>query len=152
MLRLVIPADISLRISEALRKAREREVGGVLMAEHVGPNEFVLRDVTIHRRGLLARFVRQVGAAWRGLNDFFQRTGHNYTRFNYIGEWHSHPQFELIPSPRDRAAMVEIVSDPTAAPTFAVLLIVKLDPRNLLVGSLHTYLPDGSEHASELVL
>jgi proteasome lid subunit RPN8/RPN11 len=122
-----------------------------MMAEHVGVNEFVVRDLTIHRRGTFASFVRRIEDAWAVLTRFFERTKRDYLRFNYIGEWHSHPSFEPVPSARDHQSMREIVLDVSVAAHFVVLMIVKLSPQGTLIGTAHTYLPDGSFQRSELV-
>ena len=60
------------------------------------------------------------------LAEFFARTGKDYERFNYLGEWHSHPLFSVHPSGPDFATMFEIVEDPEVRAHFAVLLIVRL--------------------------
>ena len=60
------------------------------------------------------------------LDEFFQRTGHDYQRFNYLGEWHSHPSFSVRPSIEDVSTMTDIVSNPASAINFAILLIVRL--------------------------
>jgi [CysO sulfur-carrier protein]-S-L-cysteine hydrolase len=89
VLTLNIPHETVERLTLALRRAGHREVGGILMAEHVGHNVFTVRDVTLHGMGGIARFVRRMEEALGGLHSFFARSSHEYTRFNYIGEWHS---------------------------------------------------------------
>ena len=148
MLTLILPPDISEKIAVALRKAGDREVGGVLMAEHTGLNEFEVKDIAIHRRGAIASFVRRIEEAIGRLRAFFESTNHDYTRFNYIGEWHSHPCFEPEPSPRDDASMKQIVQDPEVGANFVVLLIVKLDSIGTLIARAHMYLPNGEKHRS----
>jgi hypothetical protein len=143
MLTLILPDDLSDRIKTALRKAGHREIGGILMAEHVGMNTFSLTDLTIHRRGTVASFVRRIEEALGFLRAFFHHTNHDYIRFNYIGEWHSHPCFEPEPSLKDDASMREVVGDETIGANFVVLLIVKLGPDGELRTSVHTYLPNG---------
>src|ERR1035441_5910685 len=93
MLTLKMPRELRERLEVELRRAGSRELGGVLMAEHVGMNEFALRDLTIHRRGSFASFVRRIEEALDRLKSFFKANSNNYRRFNYIGEWHSHPSF-----------------------------------------------------------
>jgi hypothetical protein len=149
MIVLILPREVRQTIKAALRKAGTREVGGVLMAEHLGPNRFLVKDLTVHRRGAFASFVRLVEEAVGRLKCFFEQSRHEYTRYNYVGEWHSHPSFEPIPSPKDDGAMTEIVQDSTAGANFAVLLVVKL-VKDELVATLHTYLPDGTKHPSTL--
>ena len=152
MLTLVLPPDIVDRIIAALKEAGRREVGGILMAEHVGPNTFRVREITVHRRGAIASFVRRIGEAMPGLRAFFKSTGHDYRRFNYLGEWHSHPLFAPLPSQTDDESMCDIVTDPAVGAQFATLLIVKLDQGDQLVASAHTYLADGDKSRSVIRL
>jgi hypothetical protein len=149
MIVLILPLQLRQTIKAALRKAGTREVGGVLMAEHLGPNRFLVKEITVHRHGAFASFVRLVEEAVGRLKSFFEQSRHEYTTYNYIGEWHSHPSFEPIPSPKDDVSMIDIVQDPAVGANFAVLLVVKLI-RDELVATLHTYLPDGTKHPSTL--
>jgi hypothetical protein len=75
------------------------------------------------------------------LRVFFRATKHQYTRYNYAGEWHSHHSFALAPSPRDHATMHEIVLDPTVGARFAVLLLVRLSSLGQLEHSVTVYTP-----------
>ncbi len=59
------------------------------------------------------------------MNAFFCETGHQYDRFNYLGEWHSHPRFPVTPSAQDVESMVDLVNGERGI-DFAVLLIVRL--------------------------
>lgn len=72
-----------------------------------------------------AHFVRSPEAHTAALNAFFERTGQDYARFNYLGEWHSHPRFPVTPSAQDAASMIELVHSERGI-DFAVLLIVRL--------------------------
>lgn len=121
------------------------------MAEHTGHNHFTVREVTVHRRGAIASFVRHIRDALVGITAFFHRTGHNYQTFNYLGEWHSHPLFRPTPSTTDDESMRQIVCDPTVGASFVVLLVVKLGPSGELSGTAHTYLPDGARLQSTLL-
>jgi integrative and conjugative element protein (TIGR02256 family) len=148
MLMLSLPPKATQTITTAVRKAGKREIGGVLMAEHTGPNTFEVRDLTVHGRGAIASFVRRIEEAMGRLRLFFDRSNHDYTRFNYIGEWHSHPCFVAEPSETDHASMRQIIEDAKVGANFVVLLVVTLDPEGQLVGSAHTYLPDGTRSRS----
>jgi len=139
-------------LTQALRRSGHREIGGVLMAEHTGQNHFTVREVSVQRRGTLASFVRGLTDALSSIRRFLTDTAHDYTRFNYLGEWHSHPSFEPFPSAQDDASMRQIVEDTRVGANFVVLLIIKLDEQGSLVGSVHTYLPSGEKLASELVI
>lgn len=121
------------------------------MGEHVGTNAFVVRSLTIQGGGTFASFVRNARSALRALSDYFQRSNHDYTRFNYLGEWHSHPSFSVQPSQTDHQSMVDIATNSAVGANFVVLLVFKLARNGRLDGSAHTYLPDGTFFASQLV-
>lgn len=143
MLTLILPSKQHELLLETLQKAGRREVGGILMGEHAGPNLFVVREMTVHRLGAFASFVRRIEDAIGRLRTFFLQTGHDFTRFNYLGEWHSHPSFAPYPSRTDDLSMLQIVQDEAVGANFAVLLIVKLGAKGELISTAHTYLPDG---------
>lgn len=152
MLTLVLPSNITNQLQQALIRAGRREIGGLLMAEHTGTNQFIVREITINRGGTIASFVRHIQEVLSKLNHFFNQTKHDYTRFNYIGEWHSHPSFEPIPSGVDHQSMLEIITDKSVGGHFVVLMVVKLNPHKALVGSVHTYFPNGATMRSELLI
>lgn len=144
MLTVSIPLDVQQTLRKALKAAGTNECGGVLMGEHIGPGHFAVRNLTVQGGGRFASFVRQTQAALRALGKFFRRSGHDYARFNYLGEWHSHPSFSVQPSATDHQSMLDIVQDARVGANFAVLLIFKLSRQGELEGSAHTYLPDGT--------
>lgn len=150
MLTLILPPEQRELLLTALQKASQREVGGILMGEHIGPNLFIIREMTVHRHGAFASFVRRIEDAIGKLRAFFRETGHDYSRFNYIGEWHSHPSFSPYPSKTDDMSMLQIVQDQTIGANFAVLLIAKLGPEGEFISTVHTYLPDGARIKSDL--
>lgn len=113
---------------DVLKQAGSRETGGILMGEHVGEDTFRVAEITVQRQpGTIATFVRALADVAQALTRFFRRTNYEYTRFNYLGEWHSHPSFALEPSASDCLSMLEIVEDPDVGANFAVLMIVRLD-------------------------
>jgi integrative and conjugative element protein (TIGR02256 family) len=111
----------------ALREAGKREIGGILMGEHIGADEFRVASFTIQRRGgTIVRFVRIVEHAISALTRFFRETGSDFTRFNYLGEWHSHPSFAPYPSSEDDASMKKILLDDKVGANFVVLIVAKM--------------------------
>jgi proteasome lid subunit RPN8/RPN11 len=124
---LVLPAGIVERLTDAVSRGGRREVGGVLMGQHVDVDTFRVADLTVQMKGgTFAAFVRLVEGIIGPLRSFFQVTKHDYTRFNYLGEWHSHHSFALTPSDCDHRTMIDIVTDPDVGARFAVLLLVKV--------------------------
>ncbi len=150
---IILPSEIRSRLLSSLREAGDQEIGGVLMGEQLEPGRFKVVDVTIQTQGgTVARFVRALAEALVGLRNFFRRTHHDYERFNYLGEWHSHPSFSPIPSQTDHQTMLELVEDPGVGAQFAALLIVKLNGELELVGSVTVYLADGKAQRGRLVM
>jgi [CysO sulfur-carrier protein]-S-L-cysteine hydrolase len=141
-MQLLIPPEIATRLADALSNAGRREIGGILMGEHIGPNKFRVKDLTIQRKGgTFATFVRLVSEILTPLRAFFESTKHDYTKFNYLGEWHSHHSFALRPSTKDDATMREMVSDPQLGARFVILFLVRLDEHDLLDGAVTIYQP-----------
>ena len=131
MIKVVIPHEQRRRLEHALTDAGSTEIGGILMGEHVSENTFHVVDLTVQRQGRSASFWRLLESALRALDHFFNRTSHNYKRFNYLGEWHSHPSFELCPSTQDELSIHDILDDPTVGARFVVLMIVKKEQGEL---------------------
>ena len=73
MLTLVLRPDIQAKLLAALRSAGKREIGGVLMAEHVAPNRFEVKDITVHKRGTMASFIRRIEEALSRLHVFLHQ-------------------------------------------------------------------------------
>lgn len=146
-MRLLLPSRISLQLIEALSVGGGREVGGILMGEHVAAGTFRVVEITVQRKcGTFASFVRRAEAFFGPLTEFFRVRNCEYTRFNYLGEWHSHPSFALHPSAKDNQSMLEIVQDPNVGARFAVLLLVKLNTGGALQHSAHVYKADISHY------
>jgi len=129
-MHLLLPSKIKSQWTNALRSAGRREIGGVLLGELVKPGTFKIVEITIQRSGgTFSHFVRDPKLHERAIEQFFERTGRNYERFNYLGEWHSHPSFSTQPSRSDVQSMYRIVSEPSVGANFAALVIVRLTSR-----------------------
>ncbi len=134
-MRLFLPPEQTARLREALARAGSREIGGQLFGEQRAPSDFQVTELTVQRRGSFARFIVDLLQAARDALAFFERTENRYTRFNYIGEWHSHPSFAVQPSGVDVATMRSLVGDSSFKGSFAVLMIVRLDTTQLTCGA-----------------
>lgn len=152
-MELILPLEITKKLRKALSDAGAREIGGVLMGEHLAEDRFQVKDITIqYHGGSIATFLRAVQGMVGQLRQFFRATSHDYTRFNYLGEWHSHPSFPPIPSSTDHATMRDIIDDPDVGAHFVVLVIVRLANADLLEGSVTVYQPGGHLYAGQLLL
>ena len=136
MISLHLHPDQVIKLARELRRSRRREIGGVLVGEHIGIEDFRLVDFSVQRSGgMQACFVRDPDEHRQFMDSFFSRTRDDFERFNYLGEWHSHPSFTAYPSTVDLSQMQSIVDDGPEAPLFAVLLVVRLSlPRELELG------------------
>ena len=151
-MRLRIPTDQVSALHGALRQAGNREIGGQIFGEQLDTSDFRATELTFQKRaGTLARFIVDLVQAARDATRFFDRTAHAYARFNYVGEWHSHPSFALRPSHTDVATMRALVADREFRGHFAVLMIVRLDGDDVTCDAW-VFDPAGREQAVTLVL
>jgi integrative and conjugative element protein (TIGR02256 family) len=98
----------------------------MIMGEQLSDQQFRIVEFSVDATsGTRANFVRDAEQHDRVLKEFFERTGEDYYRFNYLGEWHTHPSFSVNPSLQDVNAMQDLV-DGTGGVDFAVLLISRL--------------------------
>src|SRR6266516_1696846 len=102
MINLHLESNHVMKLAQELRRSGRREIGGVLVGEHIGIDNFRLVDFSVQRSGgTQACFVRRPEEHHQFMEAFFSRTGNEFERFNYLGEWHSHPSFPAYPSTVD---------------------------------------------------
>ena len=149
-MKIALAPDQTGRLVAALRQAGVKEIGGQLFGEQLAPSDFRVTELTVQSRpGTFARFIVDLLQAARDAVRFFDRTEHRYTRYNYIGEWHSHPSFAVQPSGTDAATMRDLVRDSQFVGYFAILMIVRLDAEALTAGAW-VFDPQGGESAVSL--
>lgn len=134
-MRMRLTCDSFSDLRKALERGGMRETGGQLFGEQVATSEFVVTRLTVQRQvGTISRFVVDIVQAVRDAFEFFTATNRQFSRFNYIGEWHSHPSFAIAPSLTDTAAMQDLVNDTDFRGHFAVLMIARLQDENVSCG------------------
>jgi [CysO sulfur-carrier protein]-S-L-cysteine hydrolase len=127
MMKVTLAPEIESRLRGSLREAGRREIGGMLFAEQLAPAHFRLMDFSVDiSSGSHTYFRRDQHMHQKALKEFFDRTGRNFDRFNYLGEWHSHPSFSVTPSRDDVETMQSLVDDQASEISFALLLIIRL--------------------------
>lgn len=151
MIRVELPATEAAKIEQMCRRWGDIETGGMLFGEHISENSFRVASLTKMplSRGMVANFIRSLEHARKACADFFRRTSSDFTRFNYLGEWHSHPRFDLFPSIKDDDTMWAVVEDPDVGARFAILIIVKLNDNELAARSW-AYFPGRAREDVEL--
>lgn len=146
-MKVRLAGDQQAKLAAALVRARRREIGGQLFGEQLAPSDFLVTELTIQARpGTISRFLVDLMQAARDAVRFFDRTDHRYTRYNYIGEWHSHPSFAVHPSGVDIGTMRALVCDPEFVGSFAILMIARIDDDCLTAGAW-LFDPHGTESA-----
>jgi [CysO sulfur-carrier protein]-S-L-cysteine hydrolase len=151
--KIRLPPSLQQRLKDELARAKLCEVGGLLMAEHLGNDDYRIVDLSVQRGGgSAACFIRHPKKHRAHLERFFERTGHNYQRFNYFGEWHSHPSFATTPSIQDLRTMQALVCDPAVGANFLALLVVRLDPDATLDSSATVFRADGAPARGDLTM
>lgn len=135
-MKIALPRKIAAKFKKVLRRAGRREIGGILMGEQLEPGIFRIIDFSVDEKsGSVVHFVRSVEDHQASLEKFFSKTDHDFSRFNYLGEWHSHPSFSVQPSNTDIVSMYSLVNNEQNI-NFAVLLILKLRFSFLLESSV----------------
>lgn len=126
MITVSLPNDLQYRFRKCLRRAGKREIGGILMGEQIAPDHFRIANFSVNTTtGSAVHFVRTPDHHAEALESFFRETGSNFRRFNYLGEWHSHPSFPVQPSQEDIMSMQNLV-DGERDIDFSALVIVRL--------------------------
>ncbi|TIP29637.1 MAG: hypothetical protein E5X67_06260 [Mesorhizobium sp.] len=144
MITISLPSDQRARFRKCLRRAGRREIGGILMGEQVAPDHFRIVDFSVDETtGTAAHFVRSPNYHAEALESFFRRTGSDFRRFNYLGEWHSHPSFPVRPSQEDMMSMQSLVNGERDI-DFSALVIVRLRCLVLLEAAAYMFVRHGA--------
>lgn len=151
-MKLRIAKEMIERWAADLKRAGAKEIGGVLFGEKIAEGEFRIVEARRQRfwGGTRTTFNRRGNWARKEILALHEKVGGDPERFNYLGEWHSHPHAPVHPSLQDEITMYELVADQGDAVNFLVLMILKLDGQtSLQVGAL-TYLSSGHKLPCEI--
>lgn len=152
-MRLRIGQKTVDRWQKNLARARRREVGGILFGEHVGNADFRIIEATTQSfGGNPITFRRKGGKARRNLKSLSKRHGDDPSRFNYLGEWHSHPNAPAHPSRVDEVTMYELLRDHESDVHFLVLLINRLNDAGQLELYATAYLASGHKVPCDILI
>ncbi len=105
------------------------EIGGMLIGNQISKNIFEITDITIANeigKFWFGKFIREPISSIKILKDYFlKKKGY------YIGEWHTHPSFELFPSSGDVITCKKILNDEDYGIEFLLLIIAKIENNEL---------------------
>lgn len=139
MIDVILSSRCARKLKKELRRAGRNEIGGVMAGEQLADGKFLIKDLSVQRDGMPTSFVRDPILHRKFMRRFHFSTGNNPERFNYLGEWHSHPSFLALPSAPDIRTMQAEIEDEEQTASFLVLLIIKLGRNGGLVGSTHAF-------------
>lgn len=139
MIEVTLSAKCARKLKKELRAAGANEIGGVLAAEQTGDGKFLVRALSVQRDGTPTSFMRDSAQHRKFIRRFHLLTGFQPQRFNYLGEWHSHPSFLALPSRPDIQQMHAEINDPEQMASFLVLMVVKLGHDVSLIGSVYAF-------------
>ncbi len=139
MIEIIVSNQCIAKLRRELARAGSDEIGGVLAAENLGDGRFLVLDLSVQRDGSFASFTRSSPRHGRFIRRFQERSGRDYERYNYLGEWHSHPSFPAMPSLPDLRQMQRLIEQPSQRALFLALLVMKLGHFGSLEGSAHAF-------------
>ncbi|MCW5829567.1 MAG: ThiF family adenylyltransferase [Deltaproteobacteria bacterium] len=119
------PKDVQARMIDLARQHEPNETGGMLIGYRKGQDVFVLEasDAGPKATSMPSRFERDGGYSETYLMDAVRRNGNG---IDYVGDWHSHPGYPAVPSPRDAVSMHDIAADPGYRTDYPIMAIVGL--------------------------
>ena len=128
-----------------LKRAGPREIGGVLFGEQLDEGYFQVVEAPTQASGIgtYGRFYRAGVQARKQTLSMHRSYDGPPERFNYLGEWHSHPNAPVVPSTLDEMTMTRLVADQKGEVNFLVLLVVRLSRMAVLEIGARAYLASG---------
>lgn len=152
-MKVLLPKAIAVRLVAELNQAGTKEIGGILAGKHVSEGVFRIVEMSFQRRGgNWLTFVRSLQHALGALRRFFDNHSHDYKRYNYLGEWHSHPSFSTSPSTRDLETMFDMVSDDQVGANFLILMIVRCVNSQSLEASVTVFEKNQRYYSGDVLL
>lgn len=139
MIDIILNCRCARKLKKELKLAGANEIGGVMAGEHLADGKFLVKNLSVQRNGTTSSFARDPVQHRKFMRRFYLLTGNNTERFNYLGEWHSHPSFPALPSTPDLRTMQAEIEDREQMASFLVLLVIKLGRDGGLTGSTHAF-------------
>lgn len=124
--RVKIAEDLKCTMLGLARRHAPNETGGILVGRRTDDAVTVLAvsDAGTNAVSEPTRFERDGAHSQAFLEQTVAELGPGV---DYVGEWHSHPDGDPSPSPRDTQSFIEIAADPNYLTTAPVLVIVAPD-------------------------
>ena len=137
-MEIIIPKKISLKLKKQISKYSPLETKGALFAEDLGNDTFRIDEVYLEPKPgtttFVKLFINQEYVSFQ--KNYHKLRKNNFSKFNFIGDWHSHPLFECFPSSYDIREVEEDIKKSNAI--FLVQLILKVI-KGKLIGNAFYY-------------
>lgn len=144
-----IPKPISELLKRELEVMNQNETRGSFFAERVNGALFKVNDVYFSKKRGTFSFIKMlIGDEYKKFQkNYHKKYFFEYEKYNYIGDWHSHPSFSCLPSSYDIAEAIDDFKKSNA--NFIIQIIIKIE-NDKLVGNAFLY--DKYNIASEIEL
>lgn len=131
-MKIIIPKLIAAKIYNQVIKYSPNETKGALFAKKISNELFEIDDIYIEKNVGSFAFVTLINNKkyQKFQKTYHEKNNNDYVRHNYIGDWHSHPSFELNPSSFDIKEVKEDLKASNAK--FLIQIIVKAENENLI--------------------
>lgn len=137
-MKIILTKEVSRKIKEKLLSSGLLESKGACFAHYVDKNHYEVIDTFISDYKGTSTFTKLlINRRYKRFEkEFYKKHKYDYKNYNYIGDWHSHPLFECVPSNYDICEAKNELDNSNG--NFLIQIIVKLD-RNELKGKCFLY-------------
>lgn len=146
---IVIPKEISELLKKELDFMGQNETKGSFFAERIDNDLFEVNEIYFSKKRGTFSFIKMIiGDEYKKFQKkYHEKYSFDYEKYNYIGDWHSHPSFSCFPSTYDKKEAIDDFKKSNA--NFIVQFIFK-NENDSLIGKAFLY--DNSNNALEVNL
>lgn len=149
-MKIIVQKTVINRMINALKRAGLNETKGACFASKTSDDCYSIEDVFLSKeKGTTVFSNLKINYSYKCFEKrYFKKHKYDYVNHNYIGDWHSHPSFDCLPSNYDKKEAFEELYNSNAR--FLIQLIVKLID-NEITGRCFLYLKNSIAEECELV-
>lgn len=149
-MKIIVQKTVTNKIIAALIKARKKETKGACFAYRSSNDCYYIEDIFISReKGTFFFSNLKANFQYRRFEKkYHKKHKFDYLNHNYVGDWHSHPSFECVPSNYDKREVEDELAHSNA--NFLIQLIVKMVENNI-IGRCFIYQENKSMEECELL-
>lgn len=132
-MKIIVQKEIVNKFYKILKKANHNEIKGACFAKFIESGIYEIEEIYISPR-IGSKFFSNliINNKYKKFEkQYYNKHSFDYKVHNYIGDWHSHPLFDCIPSNYDINELEEELQKSNA--NFLIQLIIKIE-NNCLIG------------------